>query len=178
MNLPGKAIDRRNGLLAVLALVLTASIVAGSEERGKATRPAASERPASPAVEEPAPVEDLDISKLYRARRPAPIAEMFAPKAPPAPPPAPALQMVKAEPPPALPSPPPGPPALPFRHVATFVEDGVVRLLVVTGEREYSIEGGETLEGTYRVDEVSELSATFTYLPLAVRQTLPIEPGN
>ena len=75
-------------------------------------------------------------------------------------------------PPPA----PPAPPALPFRFVARFVENGTTRLLLANGDKEHYVAGGETLEGTYRVDSVSEEAVTFTYLPMKTVQTLTLAP--
>jgi hypothetical protein len=75
---------------------------------------------------------------------------------------------------PAPPAPPPAPPALPFRYVGKFVEGGSARLLVAKGDADYSIQGGETLEGLYRVEQITEEAIVFTYLPLNAQQTLSL----
>lgn len=152
------------GLPSALALALFGSLVLG-QDSPRESRPA-------PA---PAAAEEIDIDKLHRPKRTEPIVDAFAQKAPPAPAPAP-VQVAKAEP--APPPPPPAPPALPFRFVGKFVEDGAVRLLIVKGEAEHSISGGETLDGIYRVDEITDQAVTFTYLPLNIQQTLPLAAPN
>jgi hypothetical protein len=148
----------RGPLLAALALVAT--FVVGSEDaREAAPAPA-------PAAAEP----QLEVERLQRAKRSAPIVDVFTPKVVVAPVPVPVAAPVR-EAPPAPPAPPTAP-ALPFRYVGKFSEEGMLRLLIVNGEREHHIAGGETLDGVYRVDEISDEAVVFTYLPLKVRQTL------
>jgi len=164
--------------LASLAIVLLATVVAGSEDRRRETRmaetrPVEARVPGAPA--QPPADEELDVSLLQRPKRAEPVIDVFTPKVIPAPEAVPP-GAAKAEPP--APLAPPAPPALPFRYVGKFVEKGAVRLLIAKGETDYDVSGGETLDGMYRVDEVSEQAVVFTYLPLELRQILSIPPAN
>jgi hypothetical protein len=53
-----------------------------------------------------------------------------------------------------------------------------MRLLLANGDKEHDVKGGETLDGTYRVDAVSETAVEFTYLPLKAAQTLTLIPAS
>lgn len=172
----------RQGLLAGLSLVLLASLVIGSDNARRETHVSALR--AAPGVSalpqtQPATSEELEVEKLQRSRHSEPIVivDVFAQKAPPVPAPLPA-QSQPAAPEPAVAAAPPAPPALPFRLVGKFVEKGALRLLLANGEKEHDVSGGETLEGTYRVDSVSEESVAFTYLPLNAPQTLALTPAG
>jgi len=174
---------RRQGLIATVLLVLLASLVIGAETRrqdGALTpEPPAASAPSAPQAQAQVN-EDLDVEKLHRAKRAEPIVDVFAQKIVAAP--LPAVLRAPAPPPPdepaaaAPPAPPPAPPALPFRFVARFVENGATRLLLANREKEHNVAGGETLEGTYRVDSVSDEAVTFTYLPMKAVQTLSLAP--
>ena len=80
----------------------------------------------------------------------------------PAEPAAPAPAFKPAPEPPPL---PPSAPALPFRFVGKFAEDGALRLLLVNGDKEHHIAGGETLEGTYYVERIAVDAVVFTATP-------------
>jgi hypothetical protein len=181
--------NKRTGLIAAASLVLLASLVVGGENR----RQLAQLAPVHPAVNpSPAPTppprasEELDVEKLHRAKRGEPIVDVFAHKAVAAP--LPAVLREVAPPPPAppppaepavsAPPPPPAPPALPFRFVGKFVENGTTRLLLANGDKEHNVSGGETLEGSYRVDSISEQAVTFTYLPMSAPQVLALTPPS
>jgi hypothetical protein len=173
----------RQGTIASVVLVLLAGLVIGGETRRQevvlsAPQPVASAAPAS--QPQPQASDDLDLEKLHRSKRAEPIVDVFAYKTAPAP-----LPVVLRTPPPSPPPPPAEPaaapppptaPALPFRFVARFVENGATRLLLANGDKEHTVAGGETLEGTYRVDSVSEQAVTFTYLPMNTAQTLTLLP--
>jgi hypothetical protein len=172
---------RRQGTIASVVLVLLAGLVVGGETRRQevalsAPQPVASAAPAP--QPQPQANDDLEVEKLHRSRRADPIVDVFAYKTAPAP--LPAVLRTPPSPPqeePAMaPPPPPSAPALPFRFVARFVENGATRLLLANGDKEHTVAGGETLEGTYRVDSVSEQAVTFTYLPMNTAHTLTLLP--
>jgi hypothetical protein len=175
---------KRQGLVAATALVLLATLVVGSENRRHEEHLMPKQPVAAPLpIPQPQPgaSEELDVEKLYRARRAHPIVDVFAHKALPAPLPAVLREIAPPAPAPAepaVPVPPPAPPALPFRFVGKFVENGATRLLLANGDKEHNVSGGETLEGTYRVDAISEQSVAFTYLPMNAPQTLALTPPS
>jgi hypothetical protein len=77
------------------------------------------------------------------------------------------------------PPPPPKPVAPPFPYVLTGSQrDGeiITALFVVLGERNFIVSKGGMLGGQYRLDEITDTEAVFTYLPLKEQQILPI--GN
>lgn len=169
----------RGSLLAAVALALLGTLVVGSEDRRREAGIAVAQTAAAPAASARAPAdEDLDLEKLQRAKRTAPIIDVFQQKTVAAPSAAPAPVPAKVEP--APPAAPVQAPALPFRFVGRFSEDGVVRVLLAKGDQEYHVGGGETIDGLYSVDEIGEGGVTFTYLPLKTRQTLalPSSEGN
>lgn len=176
----------RHGLIAAAVLVLLATLVVGSENRSREAQlvPAAAMAISAPSTQPPAAAaEALDVEKLHREKQARPIVDVFAHRtakvlaaplpavlreAPSPPPPA------VATPEPAAPAPPPAPPALPYRLVAKFVENGSTRLLLANGDKEHNVRGGETLDGAYRVDAISDETVAFTYLPLNAPQTLEL----
>lgn len=76
------------------------------------------------------------------------------------------------EPPP--PPPPPSAPPLPFTYLGKSLQDGVWQIYLARGERTYLVNDGDTIDGTYRVDEIRPPVLTLTYLPLEQRQQLNI----
>jgi len=176
---------RGSALALVAAAVLAASLVTGSGSQepasapeGPVLRPAASDAP-SKTGKATAAADELDMARIVRERSVREVVDVFAPPPPPAPPPptveanaARAAQLAAAAPPP----PPPAPPPLPFQYHGAMVKEGSVRLFVTRGEREYTLTPGEVIEEVWRVDEVTETSAVFTYLPLGMRQSLNAPP--
>lgn len=83
-------------------------------------------------------------------------------------------------PPPAKPAPPPPPqaPPLPFTYVGKIMEGGQITVFLARQDRSYVVKRGETLDGTYRVDEINAASMQLTYLPLDQKQTLAIGAAN
>jgi hypothetical protein len=147
-------------VLVVLGVLgLLASVVAGRE------------KPAAPAVVEPAARLaariELDLSKLEsrgeEAKDAVAKADPFAQKsfAPPA----------EAAPP----QPPvkPAAPPLPFVYLGKVIEDGKLAVFLSRGEENLSVRAGDTI-GEYRVDAVTENEIRFTYLPLKTKQSLPL----
>jgi hypothetical protein len=76
-------------------------------------------------------------------------------------------------PPPAKPAPPPKPtaPPLPFSYLGRY-EDAALVIMLVKGDRVYTVSVGDVIESTYRVERVSSGMVELTYLPLNIRQTL------
>lgn len=83
---------------------------------------------------------------------------------PPPPPPAP----------PAPPAPPPAPvtPPLPFTYMGQLVEDGKPLYILARADRVITVQAGDNIDKTYRLDSVSGGVLTFVYVPLGTKQTL------
>ena len=68
------------------------------------------------------------------------------------------------------------PPALPFRYIGRLVHNGKSEVLVMRGQRLYSITAGDKLGDDYVVERIGASSIRFTYLPLNTTQSLDL-PG-
>jgi hypothetical protein len=85
---------------------------------------------------------------------------------------------VPPPPPKALPPPPPSAPPLPFSYMGKMLEDGRTTIFLTRQNRNFVVTAGDTIESTYRVDEIGAHSMTLTYLPLNIKQTLQIGEAN
>lgn len=83
---------------------------------------------------------------------------------PPPPPPRP--------PPKPLPPPPPTAPPMPFSFMGHYEEEGALIILLVKGERIYTVSEGEVIDNTYRVERLTGGQLELTYLPLNIKQTI------
>ena len=83
---------------------------------------------------------------------------------PPPPPPKP--------PPKPLPPPPPTAPPMPFSFMGRYEEEGIRIILLVKGERIYTVSEGEVIDSTYRVERLTGGQLELTYLPLNIKQTI------
>jgi hypothetical protein len=92
--------------------------------------------------------------------------ELFA--GPPAPP-RPAAPVVVPEAPAK-----PAPPAMPYRVAGMVLHDGVSKVVLMKGDSVMSVEAGETLEGGYRVESIGRDEIVILYVPLGVRERLPV----
>jgi hypothetical protein len=142
----------------------------------QATLPSATQvksRSAAQATGQPAPA--LDLQKLQRPPALDPEGDPFGPRSfRPAPPKvkAPEAQAVLAAPP--LPSPPPQAPPLPFTFMGRLSEARDTTVFLTMGDRNLIVKPGDTIDNTYKVEEVSDTAVVLTYLPMNLRQTLPI----
>ncbi len=77
-------------------------------------------------------------------------------------------------PPPQPPPPPPEPtaPPLPFSYLGRYQESQSLIIMLVKGDRIYTVSAGEVIENIYRVEGVSGGRVELTYLPLNIRQTI------
>lgn len=165
--------------LVAAGLALAATIVVGTERENK-------EGPAEPVVrvraggEQPPNAHtpatkpaatDLDLARLNRFATTEIEDDLFAPRIP---------LVVAPPPPPAVQAPPPKPtaPALLFRFLGRMVDGGTRIVFVTDGGRNLSLKQGDVVDNLYRLEEVSDASVTFVYLPLEERQTLQIGRTN
>jgi hypothetical protein len=76
-------------------------------------------------------------------------------------------------------APPPPPPEkpkaprLPFKYLGRLVEDGSVRVFLSDQDRHLIVKSGEVVNGSYKVEKISDGQIVFIYLPLKERQILP-----
>jgi Tfp pilus assembly protein PilP len=67
-------------------------------------------------------------------------------------------------------------PPLPFRYVGRLSQNGKVEVLLMQGDKLYSISAGQKIGDDYVVERIGDSSIAFRYLPLKLRQNLDI-PG-
>ncbi len=82
---------------------------------------------------------------------------------------------VPPPPPPPRPPPPPPPPTappLPFSFMGRYEEGGTLIILLVRGDRIYTVSEGEVIDNLYRVERLSGGQLELTYLPLNITQTI------
>jgi len=65
-------------------------------------------------------------------------------------------------------------PALPFRYVGRLIQNGKSEVLILRGNRLYSVAEGDEIDGEYRVERITGASVQFTYLPEHARQSLDL----
>ena len=93
---------------------------------------------------------------------------------PPAPP-APRPRKVAPAPPPQ----PPQAPPLPFRMIGSIVEDGKLTVFAARANGDVvSLRVAEIIDNTYRVESIDNQVMTLTYMPLNLKQTMPLEGIN
>ncbi len=81
--------------------------------------------------------------------------------APPPPPPAPV-------PPPPVPTAPP----LPFSYLGKYQDQTKLVVMLANGPKLYTVSRGEVIDGTYRVERITEEVVELVYLPLNITQSL------
>ncbi len=102
------------------------------------------------------PAPDPEVGKAFSA------ISWYVPPPPPPPPP----------PPRVVPPPPPTAPPMPFSYFGRYEEGETLIILLVKGERIYTVSAGDVIENTYRVEGLAGGRLELTYLPLDIRQTL------
>jgi hypothetical protein len=113
--------------------------------------------------------EALDLERLERRKFSSQAGDIFRQQswAPPPPPPDP-----------NNPPPPPPPPPLQFKYLGKVIEGDDIRVFLALAERNYILKPGENINSQYRMDEVTDSSITFTYLPLNAKQALSTVGGT
>ena len=80
-------------------------------------------------------------------------------------------------PPPPPPPPPPKPtaPPLPFTYIGKLEEDGGRwTVYLAKGEQSYVLKKGETFDSVYRLEGLENGNLVIQYIPLSIKQFLPI----
>jgi len=75
---------------------------------------------------------------------------------------------------PAASAQPPAPPPMPYRYAGKVLVDGVEQVLLARGDVVVAVRAGETLEGGYRVESIDAEWISLQYLPLRMRQRIPV----
>lgn len=165
---------RRYALFGTLAMVLVLSTVSG-KGWNTAGDPVAVPSPSRPPQVSRAPAESRPSIALERLqRRDAHTdSEKLAGNTfgamtwhvpPPPPPPKP---IAKPAPPP-----PPSAPPMPFTFLGRYEDEGVRIIMLVKGDRIYTVSEGDVIDQTYRVERLAGGQLELTYLPLAIKQTI------
>lgn len=79
-----------------------------------------------------------------------------------------------AAPPP--PPPPPQAPPLPFTYMGKWVEQGKVTIFLARGDHHVAVRGPGKLDESYTVESIGEQQIVLNYVPLGIRQALPLVP--
>ncbi|MBI1905698.1 MAG: hypothetical protein HYS20_05565 [Rhodocyclales bacterium] len=175
-------VSRPNVLKAAVAaggLMLAATIVVGTEREARdgPAQPVAGARvsvesaSAGPAPQVKPGAPDLDLARLNRPGTTEIEDDLFALRTPP---------VIAPPAPPAAPPPPPKPagPPLPFKFLGRMTDGGILTVFVAQGNQNLSLRKGDVVDNLYRVEEVSDASVIFVYLPLDERQALQIGGMN
>jgi hypothetical protein len=161
---------QRRALLIAVAVTLVVFVLVDNEDeqRGAVSAAAAPRATTARAGRASAPLPDIALDKLDTKVAREPVQDAFEPRSwePPAP-------KVKAPPPP-----PPQAPPLPYTYMGKIMEGNEAVVFLAKQDRNYAVKQGETIDGTYRVDEIKGANMVLTYLPLDQKQNLAIGAGN
>ena len=114
----------------------------------------------------------LELDKIKRSAMDNVKQNLFVGKSWNVPPPPPKVGII-----PATPIAPPLP-SLPFSYLGKLQEEsGRLIIYLAKGDQTYAVSPGDVIESTYRIDAVEARQIVITYLPLTVKQTLPIGGG-
>lgn len=161
---------RRRILFGSLIVTLVLSAASGKEWHAAEEPVLPVERPYRAPSSQPVPPQPLiELERLNRedaSAKPEPgastVFRAMSWYVPPPPPP--------PKPPP--PPPPPTAPPLPFSFLGRYEEEGTRIILLVRGDRIYTVSEGEVIDNVYRVDHLTGGLLELTYLPLNIKQTL------
>jgi hypothetical protein len=162
-------------LVGAMAAAMVLSVASDEGQQGGPTPAQPGDRPSTTAARPPAPSTPSAVLRveLERLSRPEAAADpevgnafsaisWYVPPPPPPPPP----------PPRYVPPPPPTAPPLPISNFGRYEEGGTQIILLVKGDRIYTVSTGDVIESTYRVEGLAGGRLELTYLPLDIRQTL------
>jgi hypothetical protein len=155
--------------LAVVALVLIASIVNGQGQQADpaAAAPAVAPRAAAGTAAADS-LANLDIEKLRSTTKQAAITDVLAHREVPSGDPIAENGAAAA----------PVAPPLPFSYLGQMIDGGKTTVFIGHGAEHYIVEAGMTVENNYRVERVTDTQITFVFLPLGTRQVLPVPSHN
>lgn len=106
-------------------------------------------------------LEDVEASRSRDAPRSAPFGNVsWAPPTPPPPPPPPPPKAVA--------------PPFPYTYMGGLLDEGARTAFFNKGERVLVVKAGDTVDGVYRIEALSDKQMQLTYLPLNQRLALPL----
>lgn len=108
------------------------------------------------------------------SNRAVPRADLFAARSWRAPPARRASDAAPAKAAALTPPAPPAAPPLPFEFLGRLDDSVRLRVFLLRGERLHTVQAGDVIDGTYRVEKVAADELTFVYLPLKQTQTLSV----
>jgi hypothetical protein len=140
-------------------------------ESGSSAGPTVQATPQKVQAREPKPAENRWSALPERETIGKPAGELFFPHSWAPPPP-----RVKPAPKPAVqaPAPKPAPPPMPYRIAGKFVHDGAPHIVLAKGDSVVTVREGDRLDDGYRVEAIRADHVTLLYLPLGVREKLPL----
>lgn len=164
----------RYALFGALAMVLILSAVSG-KGWSTASEPVVAPSPArAPQVSrtQPEALPSIALERLQRRDAAADtetlahntFAAMSWHVPPPPPPPKP---IAKPAPPP-----PPAAPPVPFTFLGRYEDEGARIIMLVKGDRIYTVSEGDVIDQTYRVERLAGGKLELIYLPLNTKQTI------
>jgi hypothetical protein len=160
---------RRSILFGSLAVTLVLSAASGKDQTAEEPVLPVERSGHAPAGQPAQPQPQVELERLNRedasAKPDAAASNVFKAMSwyvPPPPPP--------PKPPP--PPPPPTAPPLPFSFMGRYEEGGTLIILLVKGDRIYTVSEGEVIDNLYRVERLSGGQLELTYLPLNITQTI------
>jgi hypothetical protein len=160
---------------AGLATLVAMQWVDENQEAEVAVVPAAPRPTTGAPAAQQAAEADAQVRLEWLRRRPGeevPRSDPFSARPPGAP--APEQQ---AAPPPPPPPPPPQAPPLPFTYMGKWTENGQTTVYLSQGERHVAVRGPGKLNETYVVESIDDRQMVLNYVPLGIRQVLPLAPG-
>ena len=162
---------RRRALFGALAVTVILSGASGKSWQSEESEPLLPLQKRTPYVaNETAPsLQHVELERLQRQEAPAKIdtaaSHAFSAMSWYVPPPPPPPQK-------PLPPPPPTAPPMPFTFMGRYEEGGARIILLVRGERIYTVSEGDVIDNTYRVERLTAGQLELTYLPLNIKQTI------
>lgn len=155
----------RTVFLICTAAAAGALVVLDQASKQEGNVPAGVDYLASASVAAKSPQEQRDRRLVSVAAR-----DPFTPTPPPAPPPTPEVRSEVMAPPP-----PPAAPPLPFRYFGRVKgTNGKSADFVERDNQIITVDAGETLDDSYRVERIDETEIVFLHLPTQQRQSLSI----
>ncbi|TBW34457.1 hypothetical protein E0E54_14195 [Azotobacter chroococcum] len=131
-------------------------------------------RPAVAPDEQEAAQPESRALRSVASSRAVPQADLFAARSWHAPPARRPLDAAPAKAAALTPPAPPAAPPLPFEFIGRLDDSVRLRVFLLRGDHLHTVQAGDVIDGTYRVEKVAADELTFVYLPLKQTQTLSV----
>ena len=153
---------------ALLAALLATQWVSGEDGGGDSVATVPEQKAPKRETREIRAAEDdtaqLELERLERRKFSSQAGDLFSPK-------------TWMPPPSDTKAPPPSAPPLMFKYLGKVTEGDETRVFLALAEHNYIVKAGETINNLYRLDEVTDHTITFTYIPLNAKQMLSTGGG-